>query len=287
MSVPDRIHISWENLLARYTLASDVAAEAAYPLANLANKHRSHWAAWDMTAATSVSITGSSAEERAANCWAIHNHDAPRGSTIRVRLYDGEGQGGNVVYDSGAVDVRNTVPLGSIIAAVDPLGSAFEDEGGLTVHVSRFFDGVMFKSFQIDIENPDGFAADLLRVDKLWLGVAWCPRYGIGHGWQSRLIDDSEHMQKPGGGMETVEGAVRRSLRVSFEAASLPNSERHIIRHALDRAKMSGDLLVTLDPNDARSQRYETSSIYRRTNGMTFTSAFFNGNAFSLDLEEN
>lgn len=287
MSVPNRIHISWVNWLALYTLASDVDAEAAYPLTNLQNAHRSHWAVFDMTGETAVAITGSSATARAANCWAMHNHDAPDGTTIRVRLYADEGQTGTAVYDSTATDVMHNIPFGSVIAGIDGIEGNFEDEGHLTTHISRFFDTVTFKSFQIDIANAGGFTDDVLTIDKLWLGFAWTPTYGIANGWQSSILDDSEHLRKPGGGMDTVDGALRRSLRLRFDPIDMPDSERHVIRHILDRATLSGDLLVAVDPNDVRSKRYETTSIYRRTSNMTFTSAFYNGNGFGLDLEEN
>lgn len=292
MSLPNTIHISWQNALAAYTLAADVAVETAYPLTNCQNQHRSEWTVFDMTGETTVAITGSSATDRAANCFSIHNHDAPTGTTLRLRLYAGESQTGTVVYDSndyndGDHEIRNKIPLGSSISGIDPFASEFETDSQLTPNYSLWFDPVWYKSFQIDITNAAGFTNNVLKVDKLWLGYAYGADHGIEHGWESNLLDDSEHIRKPGGGMETVEGVVRRSLRLEWDAAALDNAERHTLRHLLDRAKMSGDLLVTLDPNDARSQRYETTSIYRRKSPVSFISQFWNGNGFGLDLEEN
>ncbi len=285
MSVPDRFHISWQNDIAAYTLAADVTVETAYPLTNCQNKFANRWTVLDMTGETTVAVTGSSATERAATCFAVHNHNCSDGTTIRLRLYPDESQGGTAVYDSGEQDVMHNVPFGSIIAGIDAIEGNFEDIDHMKTHFSLWFETVEYKSFRIDITNASGFTDDALRIDKLWLGFAYCPAYGPARGFGSALIDDSEHQRKPGGGMETVQGDVRRSLSLQF--GFVQNSERHVLRNILDRAKKGGDLLLTMDPNDAQSYNYETTSIYRRTSDVAFVNAFYNSNDLGLSVEEN
>lgn len=285
MSVPDQFHISWQNDIASYTLAADATVETAYPLTNAQSQGANEPAVLDMTGETAVAITGSSATTRTATCFAMHNHTAPDGTTVRLRLYAGEGQTGTVMYDSTATDVMHNIPFGSIIAGIDAIEGNFEDEGQMKAHFSLWFESVEYKSFQVDIANAGGFTNDLLQIDKLWLGFAYCPTYGPEHGWGATQLDDSIHQRKPGGGMDTVPGISRRVLNLDFKM--LENSERHVLRHILDRAKKGGDLLITMDPNDTKSQNYETTSIYRRTSDMTFVSEFFNGNSFAISVEEN
>lgn len=285
MSVPDRFHISWKNDIAAYTLAADATVEAAYPLTNCQNKFANMWAVLDMTGETAVAITGSSATTRTATCFAVHNHNCPDGTTVRLRLYPNESQGGTPVFDSTATDVMHNIPFGSIIAGIDAIEGNFEDEGQMKTHFSLWFDSVEYKSFKIDIANTGGFTNNALRIDKLWLGFAYCPHLGPERGFESALLDDSEHQRKPGGGMETVQGDVRRNLNLKF--GFLPNSERHVMRHIFDRAKKGGDLLITMDPNDAQSYNYETTSIYRRTSAASFVNTFYNSNDIGLSVEEN
>lgn len=287
MSVPDQFHISWRNDIASYTMEADVTVEDAYPLTNCQNPHANEWTVFDMTGETTVVITGSSATERSATCFAMHNHDAPDGTTVRLELFPNESQGGTATYDSTATDVMHNVAFGELIAGYDPIEGNYEDTGHLKTHFSLWFETVTYKSWRITITNATGFTNDALKIDKLWLGFAWYPPYGIDHGGESTIIDDSEHTRKKGGGMETVEDCLRRSLRVQFNPASLENVTRNRLRFVFDQAKMGGDLLVTLDPNNARSQNYETTSIYRRTNAVSFVSAFYNGNEHAIALEEN
>lgn len=285
MAVRDSFHISWQNDIAAFSLAADVTVETAYPLTNCQNSTANEWAAFDMTAETTVAITGSSATTRIATCFRAHNHTAPDGTTLRLRLYAGETQTGTLAYDSGATDVMHNIPFGSLLAGYDPIEGNFEDAGRMKTGKSFWFETVEYKSFQIDITNASGFTNNVLLVDKFWLGVAFCPQDGPERGFGSTQIDDSEHQRKPGGGMETVQGVIRRSLNIAFKGVS--QAERNTLRHILDRAKMGGDLLIAMDPNDAQGFAYETDSIYRRTSQVGFINQFYNGNEFGLSAEEN
>lgn len=293
MSLTNSIHISWRNRLADYTLAADVSVESAYPLTNCQNQIANQWTVFDMAGETTVAITGSGADFIPVNCFAMHNHSAPPGTTLRLRLYEGTGQTGAVLYDSdndndGDHQVGNKVPFGSLIAGVDGLGSAFEDEGRLKPHYSLWFDVVQCRSWRIDITNASGFTDDVLRVDKFWLGYAYGLRYGVNNGWEFSQVNEAEDRRKPGGGLDTLEDCERRALSMQWSPYSLENDELHTLLHLLNRAGRGGDLLVTLDPNDIRSKRYLTTSIYKRTGSkLAFTAAYFNANGLGLTLEEN
>ena len=284
MSVPDRFHISWQNDIASYTIASDVAAETAYPLTNMQNANANEFTVIDMSADSAVVFTGSSATLRTATCFSIHNHTMPSDNTARLELFDGESQTGTTVYDSTTTSIAHTRPWGSIIAGINPLGGYFEATSNMKTHFSLWFESVEYKSFRITISAPTS-TDDLLRIDKLWLGFAFCPRYGPEFNHQSTQVEPSEHDRKPGGGMETVEDYSYREM--SFEFAGVENSERHVLRSILDEAKKGGDLLITNDPNDVKSQNYEMTSIFRRTTNNSFSAAKFNWNNFGLAVEEN
>lgn len=284
MSVPDRFHISWENDIDQFTIVSDVAAESAYPLTNMQNANANEWTVFDMTSDTTIQLTGTSATERSATCAAIHNHNLPSDATARWRFFSGESGGGTTEYDSTALQVPHTIPWGSIIAGVDSLGGYFEDEDGLKTHFSVWFDTIQYKSWQLDLSVPTP-TDDTVKIDKLWIGFAYCPEFGPEFGTQSIIVDPSQHFRKPGGGMDTVIEPAYRSFVTDFRGTK--NAERHVMRNILMRAKKGGDLLISFDPNDARSQGYELTSIYRRTSNSGFIADYYNGNAFALAAEEN
>lgn len=298
MAVANRVHIGIRNQADRVrnasevwtdiTLASTISPETAYPLTNMQNQNANEWTVFDMTGQTTIAITDSGSPDatQLATVAALHNHNLPRGTTWRVRLYDEIDQGGTVVYDSGSVDVGHVVQLGVLILGVDPLEGDYEDESFLKAHAEVIFDTVEYKSFRIDITNADGFTNDTIKIDKLWLGWLFETTYGAMPGSSFTGIEDSEHQRKPGGGMDTVQGAVRRSLNIDF-GACLDDAEARAIRYLLDRAKMGGDIYIAYDPNDDRGMAYERNSIYRRTNDNSFVDRYYNGNSFGLAVEEN
>jgi len=297
MSLPDKFHISWKNLAAAVknssgvyaavTLASTVAAESAYPLTNCQNANANEPTVIDMTGETTLSITDTDSPDVlvSINCFALHNHNFPDGTTARFRVFDAINQGGTTVYDSAAIDTDHTIPWGSIIAGIDPVEGNFEEEGHMKTHFSKWFDTVQCKSFQLDITNAAGFTNDQLSLDKLWIGFSYATADGPVFGYGSEMANDSEHQSKPGGGMETVEHDVRRSLVLQFKGVK--NAERHVLRHIFDRARMGGDLLITMDPNDVKSMNYELTSIYRRMNSNRWNAQHYNWNNMGLALEEN
>ena len=105
------------------------------------------------------------------------------------------------------------------------------------------------------------------------------------YGYESELRDNSIHLDKPGGGMETIEFEARRYLRLNMQGVS--NAERHVIRNIFDRAKKGGDLMITIDPNDTNSKNYDGTSIYRRLSNNTFIARSYNYNDLAIALGEN
>ena len=306
MSLPDWFRIAWQNDAARYrandawhtlTLACNRTVETAYPLTNMQSQRPNFPAAIVMTGQTSAEITDVDSEDdfRTANCFSLHNHNLPAGTTVRLQLYDAINQGGSLVFDSddteGLANVENMIPMGADIAGIDPIEGAYEEEGKLKTHFSMWFPDVLYKSHKITITNADGFTNDVILIDKLWLAYAHSFDYGPSYDWDWGVNEDND-TQTPlaGGGYETINGGVTpRRMTLPFEL--LTQMERHVFRYIMGRAgNGSGkgdDLLITMDPNDMKSQKYETTSIYVRLNDQSFRARIFNGNNTELALGEN
>ncbi len=284
MSVVDRIHIGWRNAIANYELTSDVAAEDAYPLSNMQNSNANEPTVFDMSADDAIQITWSSATEEIAGCFAIHNHNLLTTATVRLRLYAGESQTGTVVFDSTDTTIAHVIPWGAALAGEDPWGGAYEASSNLKTHFSLFFENCLFKSARLDISAPDT-DSDMVSIDKIFIGPSYCPRLGQEWGWTSSIEDRSEHIRKPGGGMETIKREAVRKLLMDF--ADVYNVDRIVTRNILDRSQKSGDLLVSCDPNDVKGFKFEASSSYRRTSDINFAEAYYNGSSTMLSLEEN
>jgi hypothetical protein len=291
VSVCDRVHIGWRNDLVNYVLAADATVETAYPLTNCLNTDSNRPTVFDMTGEVSVVITFSGSTAQVANCFSAHNHDAPSGTTCRLELYDGVSQSGTKTYDSnnhavyGVTDMHHKIPLGSLIAGAEGIEERQETKGRLKWHYSQIFGAVQYKSGRITIANSAGFTNNALKIDKLHLGPAYMARINPQWGIEYSEDDDSKHRRKPAGGMDTIEGVIRRTMRMDF--SHLENYERETMRRILNQAGFSGDLLIFIDPNDSMGWSYQTASIYRRMSQNSFIGKFYNGNDFALALEEN
>lgn len=285
MSLPDKFHIAFQNDIAAYTLVSSVSAETQYPLSNMQSSVSSKPTVIDMTGETSVEFTFSSATQRTANCFDLHRHNFPTGTVAQLILYPDEEQSGVPEYDSTETQIEHAIPFDSIILGLDPLEGSFESLDHLTPNFSFWFDSVVYKSGKIIISNTYGFTNNQFILDKIYLALAYCPVDGPEWGIDSTGIEESEHKRKPGGGIETIQREVRRSISMEFKDTQ--NAERHVLRGILGRAKMGGDLLITLDPNDAMSWHYETTSIYRRTTPNSIKGMVFNSNDFAFAGEES
>lgn len=303
MSLPDCFHIAWQNDAAVYrandawhnmTWACDQTVEDAYPLTNMQSVRPNLWAAIDMAGETTAVLTDVDSEDdfRTANCFALHNHNLPAGTTVRLQLYDAINQGGSEVFDSDDIEglgtVENTIPMGADIASIDPVEGAYEEEARMKLHFSMYFPAVLYKSAKVTITNADGFTNDVILIDKLWLAYAHSFDYGPSNGWTWSLDESGdEQMRLAGGGYETINGGVTpRMMRVPFEL--LTQMERHVYRYIMARnGGKANDLLITMDPNDVRSLKYETTSIYCRLSDQSFVARIYNGNNTDLALGEN
>lgn len=303
MSLPDCFHIAWQNDAAVYrandawhamTWACNRLVESAYPLANMQSIQPNLWAAISMAGQTSATLTDvdSVNDFRTANCFAIHNHNLPAGTTIRLQLYGAINQGGTEVFDSddfpGMGVVENTIPMGADIAGIDPVEGAYEEEGKMKTHFSMFFDDALYKSAKVTITNASGFTNNVILIDKLWLAYAHSFDYGPSNGWTWNLDESGDEQTRlAGGGYETISGGVTpRMMNLPFEL--LTQMERHVYRYIMGRnGGKANDLLITMDPNDTRSSKYETTSIYCRLSDQSFVARIFNGNNTDLALGEN
>ncbi len=101
MALPDKFHLAATNLASEFTLTSSRTVSSDYPIANLYDQRSGIFAAFDMTAQTALNIYGTDATAWDINCLSLHNHTITNGSW-RVRLYSGESQAGELLYDSGS-----------------------------------------------------------------------------------------------------------------------------------------------------------------------------------------
>jgi len=285
MALDNKIYIGWHNRLTDYTLSSTLAADSSYPLTNMLNQTKGEPTRWDMSSTTSTAITFSSASAYAGNNFMLKGHNMPSDATIRVRLWDGTGQSGTLVYDSTATSVAQIIPWGEMVAGIDPWGEYYGSTSNLDAVFHLGFDIVEFKSGQIDINNPTP-TNNICEIDKMVLFYGWTPTYNFEHGAITTVEDNTELYEMVSGGFRPSNFPSKRAMDIDFSAMS-DEDRSQIMRILVDNSNKANDIYIVANPNETGMSKFLNTSVYKRVINSGYTQTAYNLNDYSLVLREN
>jgi|GEM_PF-2889862 len=289
MSLRDTFHIGWQNELVGMALSSTIAAEAAHPLLNVLSQIKRKPARWDMTGESTLSIKGTSVNQFSLTAFILKGHNLASDATVRIRVFAGESQTGDVSYDSddvpGADKIYTIKPWGESIAGIDPWGNYYDPSSNLDrVYSLPLTSTVRGKSVQIDLFVPtptNGF----VEIDKLAAFFAWAPAYGFDRGSVATIADDSKHTVMRSGGVRTTTLPARRRLDYDFNF--LPDTDRNVFMSILEERGKGGDLYIISNPSWTGYDKFLGSSIFRRDNDASYKNMYHNGNTLAGRFLEN
>lgn len=195
-----------------------------------------------------------------ANGFAIANHNLENTGVVRVRLYDGENQTGNMVYDSGAQPIATLIPWGVMRPGLDPWGYSY-DSVGMPKIFSLWFELTAYRSIRIDIESPTN---DYIDIGRLFIGTAFVPSKNYNWGNELEWVDKSEHTRTAAGSLKTKQ--VKAYRRFTYQLSHLNNEERERLSYDLERRTKAGDVLICLNPAATGRTALEQTMIAKRVN---------------------
>lgn len=266
MTISDRALLASINTLADVTLTENVTAETAYPLTNAQNQISGKPAIWDASGSpATLVIEWTGATAYTFNFLAMCGVNFHADHDIKVQLYPNAGHTGTP-YDSGDIDAVR-------------IGSNLKEQFVLC------FDDFSAKSGRITITTNGSFVDSKIVIDKLYGGFAYTFEYGHEHGSRFWVEDNSEHTDKPAGGLETYDGHARRRADLIFNASS--TTELITIQEGLEIAKKGGDLFLSADPQDTQGLRHKRSGIYRRNSNIDFSAQHYNRHDHGISLIES
>lgn len=276
MAVEAKLHLCGSNALALITPSVSPTPVSALPASNLLDSKRGK-VCRVTTTPSSVTITGSSAVQYTANCLGLNGHNLDDDCQIRWRLFSGVSQGGATEYDSGTIDVNYIRPWGEYLPSVDPWGDYYAI--GPVKLTSTVFDAVQFKSYQIDITNPN--AND---VDLGFLFGGWAASFLMSWGSSITHVDGSIHQRTAGGGLRTLNGNKYRRIEFSLDWLQTVQ-DRERLSDILETAGKGGDCFLSLDPTLTTQTRIENTMICRRMidNKQTRVNAARNSSSFVFE----
>lgn len=239
------------NVADAATLTASPAALAALPVSNLQKQTRGEL--WRSNATIeNQHILGDLAGYQTVSALALVRHNLTSTASYRLRLYDGAGQSGTTLYDSGTVTLGGSLlGWGSFDWGTDPWGTDNLEDWPVPYLVA-WFDPVLALSFDLELDdsaNADGY----LQAARLVLGNYFEPEknmsYGLAMSWQ----EQSRQVRTEGGTLRTDERQAYR--RFSFSLDWLTPAERATLLDKLRRAGLRNDLFLSCFPADTDADR--------------------------------
>lgn len=231
------------------TLISSPAEVAALPVENLQVQTRGD--VWRSNGVISAQhILGDLVGYQPVSALALVRHNLTATATYRLRLYDGAGQTGTTLYDSGTVMTGGTLQgWGEFVWGVDPWGSATLEDWPVP-YLAVWFAAVTALSFDLELTdtgNPDGY----LQAARLVLGDTFEPAHNMAYGLEIAWREQSKQVRTEGGTLRTDEREAYR--RIGFALGVLSVAERATLFDRLRRVGLRNDLFLSCFPNDATS----------------------------------
>jgi len=253
-------------------------AVATLPVANLQNSLRARVM---RIAAVAGSIYGDIAADATADIIAIAHHNLDPAALIRARLFDGAGQTGTTVYDSGEIPIDNIIPLSEFRYSIDPWASFVDD-----MDFPRNFPliipiAVVYRSIQIDITN----VGSPIEIARLFVGQSFTPVHNYDYGASLRWVEPAAQTRTEGGSLH-VELA-ERYRRIQLRLSHLPDTDRAILSRELRKIGKGGDILLSTQPDRSDDIGREETIICKFINDIEFTHANFNRHVAPLIFEES
>jgi hypothetical protein len=264
------IRILVENKIDSVTLSDSPTMVSTLSVENLQNSLRAKVAR--TTGIADQSILGDWSAPVSISGAAIWRTNLSDEGTWRLRLYDGAGQTGSVVYDSGVIDAAEKITLGDLNWGIDPLGATVYTEWD-KISATLWFEAVSALSFELtlsDAGNSDGY----MEVSGLYMGVAASPTFNAVNGLALKWQDDTKQERTDGGSLRS--DAVEPYRVIQFNLDTLVESERAIFIEMMRSTGLRKDIFVSCFPGAGGKQERDYSFACKLSGQSSSTYATFN-----------
>jgi hypothetical protein len=205
-------------------------------------------------------------------------HNLSAIAEIQIKMYDGENQTGNVVYDSGSLIYGDLIPAGEFAAGIDPFGGAFHTPPLLIV----WFSPVSIRSFEIIINDPSN-VDDYLQIGRLIMGLSFSPEYNFSWGSKLEFVDRSIRTRTSAGGLRTRKQSRYRRLTLSLNW--ITDADRSRLSSEF-RAANGRDVLVSAFPDETGIRLSDYTLVAQIVDGTSFTHDFLDNYRLPLIFED-
>jgi hypothetical protein len=275
------LRIITSNGVDEATLAASPSGVSSLPVEHLQEVARSRVFRTDGLPSTQT-ITGTWSLARVTSGLCLWRHNLSSEASLRVRLWDGANQSGNLVYDSGTVNALPPKSIGDLRLGIDPLGANLFTEWEIA-YSTVWWSEVAAQSFQLDVSdgsNSDGY----LEAARLYLGLALAPTSNFERGWSVRWADPSEQTRTAGGTVRTLAREPYRVLELDLELLSAADRSRWFdMQRSVGKRK---DVFVSAFPEEGGGKERDHAFAAKFPETGDMTGPIANYYATSLVLQE-
>lgn len=237
-----RVRMLLKNVIndATLTLAKGDALPKL-PLDNI--KYYSNSRVFRTTTIDEVVIEGKFKGFQSINSLVINRHNFSAISKIKIEIFSGYQQDGQMLLNTGLINVYKLKTLGELDFGVDNLIEAVEDKWELK-YFTLWFDLMTAWSFRITIQDPhnvDGY----LQFARVYASHAFVPEVNFTIGDELQP-DTDEKQNRIGKSLHATEGEIFRSM--AFKLSRLPESDRAEFFENIYDVKKSKDWFISMYP---------------------------------------
>lgn len=232
-----------QNAADAAALSAVPAAAATLPVTNLQDQTRER--VWRSTSNADQTIKGDFPGLTYISAMALMRHNLTPNATLRLKLFDGFGQTGTVLYDSGDVTIGQDKGYGNNVYGIDPYGGSNLFTGWAFAFTTLWFATQYAQSFSLvmsDAANPDGY----LQASRLVLGTYFEPAWNMSYGIKLSWVEDSKQSRTDGGSLRTDGTDPYR--RWSYSLAALSDAERSQLLEVIRKNGLRKDMFLSCFP---------------------------------------
>lgn len=213
----------------------------------------------------------------------MYRHALTNAATWQLELFDGTGQTGNLVYDSGALEHVPTKTLGEWDFLVDTLVASDLDQWPHRFS-QLWFDEVFVRSGRLtltDTEAPDG----LHEFNRIYLGRAIQPTCNMSYGHNHQWTSPEKLVELAGGGAYANKKAAYRKFDFSLD--HITEAEWPIFTEANQAVGLNRDWFISLYPEKGGLMELQYAMACRYLSQPVTSKPFYNNYSIPISVRES
>lgn len=276
----NNMRVVYENYIDTATLSASPAMVATLPEENLQKLSRSRVAR--TTSLAQQQILGNLASTKLVSSLVLWRHNLSASATMRLELFDGAGQTGNTVYDSGTIETSTYKSLGDLNWGIDPFEASVFDAWGVYWSV-LWFAPAAASSFRItlnDSSNADGYMEITRAILGPYIEPFFNPSYGMRLGWQ----ETSKQERTDGGTLHSDPSSNFRNLEFSLDM--LTETDRPKFLEFTRLVGKRKDFFISVFPEVGGEQERDYCMLAKLVQDSSHTSSFYAHFSQALKMQE-